>query len=186
MLEQKQQWIQKHVERYRREAHKYNSLDRIPYYGEWYVIKQSGNTRKGTVRINDESRTFFIDSVSLEEEHLKKVIRNKLRAVAKKKVPELVTAWSKKLNIPYAAVSVRNQKTRWGSSSGKGHISINWRIICTPPKVQEYLIVHELLHQQHHNHSKTYWASLEKYFPDAKKCNDWLKQHDMIMSFLRD
>lgn len=186
MLENKKQWIQKHIDRYAFQMEKYNPLVRIPYDGEWFSVKHAGRGRKGTVRIDENRRLCIIDSQSDDPEHIRDIIRKRLKTLAKSRVPEMVEFWSKKLDIPYSSVSVRNQKTRWGSSSGKGHISINWRVICTPRKVQDYLIVHELVHQRHHNHSQTYWQEIERVFPSAKECDKWLKQHDMIMSLLRD
>jgi predicted metal-dependent hydrolase len=186
MIEEKKEWIQKHLDSYLHLSRMYDPLRQIPYFGEWYTVAYRQGKRKGTVRIDENSRTLFLESESADPGHLRQVLHRRLRGEAKKTVPPLVETWSRKLGIPYSSVSIRNQKTRWGSSSGQGHISINWRIVCTPRKVQEYLVVHEILHQRLHNHSPSYWKELERIFPGAKECDKWLKQHSMIMSILRD
>ena len=186
MIQDKKGWIQKQLEKYLSQAQIYDPLKQLPFFGEWYTVVHAEKTRKGTVRIDRADRKILIDSVFSEAIDLRNILQRRLKGEAKKIVPSLLDAWSDKLRIPYSSVSIRNQKTRWGSSSGRGHISINWRIICTPPMVQDYLIVHELLHQQLHNHSASYWLELEQVFPGAKECDRWLKQHAMIMSILRD
>lgn len=186
MLEEKKGWIQKHLEYYSRQADNYDPLKRIPYFGEWFSVEHSDRKRKGTVTLDKDDKSCRISSVSEDPRHLRELLKRRFMREAKEIVPPLVRKWSDQLRIRYTSVSIRNQKTRWGSSSGKGHISINWRIVCTPRKVQEYLVVHELLHQKMHNHSKIYWKELERIFPGAAECDRWLKQHHMIMSILKD
>jgi predicted metal-dependent hydrolase len=72
-------------------------------------------------------------------------------------------------------VSVRAQKSRWGSCSARGTISLNWRLVQTPPFVVDYLIVHELMHRREMNHSARYWKQVERAFPDYRTAEMWLK-----------
>lgn len=74
------------------------------------------------------------------------------------------------------AVTVRGMKSRWGSCSAAGRISLNWRILCAPPEAAEYLVVHEMCHLIHRNHSKHFWASVEKAMPGFKEARKILKQ----------
>jgi len=74
-------------------------------------------------------------------------------------------------------VVVRNQRTRWGSCSCHGAISLNWRLIQLPEQVRDYIIIHELMHLRHLNHSPRFWAEVERSCPDYRRAEDWLKRH---------
>lgn len=77
----------------------------------------------------------------------------------------------------YTSITVRDQKTRWGSCSSRGTLSFNYRLIFAPPKVLDYVVVHELCHLTHMDHSKSFWAMVEQIMPDYRTCKDWLKEH---------
>lgn len=74
-------------------------------------------------------------------------------------------------------VTIREQKTRWGSCSSKGNISLNWRLIMAPLKVIDYVIVHELCHMKEMNHSKNFWNIVSGVCPDFKESQKWLKDN---------
>jgi predicted metal-dependent hydrolase len=80
-------------------------------------------------------------------------------------------------------VVVRNQKSRWGSCSFNGTISLNWRLIQLPAGVRDYIIVHELMHLRELNHSPRFWAEVEKVCPNYGAAEDWLKQNSGQVGF---
>ena len=73
------------------------------------------------------------------------------------------------------SISIKNYKSRWGSCSSVGELSFNWRIILTPHRIVDYVVIHELCHLLEHNHSPKYWRHVETYVPDWKDCRDWLR-----------
>jgi predicted metal-dependent hydrolase len=75
-----------------------------------------------------------------------------------------------------SAVSVRNQRTRWGSCSARGRISLNWRLVQVPPPVRDYVILHEIAHLVHLNHSARFWALVESFCPGYREEEAWLKR----------
>ena len=75
------------------------------------------------------------------------------------------------------SISVRDYKARWGSCSSKGEISYNWRIIIAPHHIVDYVVVHELCHLKHPNHSPAYWKSVKREVSDYEVCRQWLKEH---------
>ena len=77
----------------------------------------------------------------------------------------------------YTSITIRDQKTRWGSCSSRGTLSFNYRLIFAPPKVLDYVVVHELCHLTHMNHSKDFWNMVASVMPDYKLCKNWLKEH---------
>jgi predicted metal-dependent hydrolase len=74
-------------------------------------------------------------------------------------------------------MSIREQKTRWGSCSKKGNLNFNWKLIMSPPWVIDYVVIHEICHLRHLNHSKEYWALVEYYMPEYKSAREWLKKN---------
>ena len=78
-------------------------------------------------------------------------------------------------------VSVRNQRTRWGSCSPRGLVCLNWRLVQTPPLVRDYVILHELAHLRHLNHSARFWAEVERLCPGYAEAEKWLKQSGRLV-----
>lgn len=85
--------------------------------------------------------------------------------------------WQHQMNLRANKITIREQKTRWGSCSSLGNIAYNWRIIMAPPDVIDYLVIHELAHLAHMNHSAVFWHTVSRYAPEYKKCRLWLKEH---------
>ncbi len=98
-----------------------------------------------------------------------------LRRLAERELPPRTLALAERHGIKVARVSVRAQRTRWGSCSSRGVISLNWHLIQAPPYVVDYLIVHELMHRREMNHSKRFWALVAEACPTWREAEKWLK-----------
>jgi predicted metal-dependent hydrolase len=98
-----------------------------------------------------------------------------LRRMAEKELSVRTRELAQAHGIAVKRVSIRAQKTRWGSCSARGTISLNWRLIQAPPFVVDYLIIHELMHRREMNHSKRYWKLVAEAFPDYRHAEKWLK-----------
>ena len=85
------------------------------------------------------------------------------------------------LRAPVSAVTVRNQRSRWGSCSARGTISLNWRLVQVPETVRDYIILHELAHLQEMNHSDRFWARVEVICPRWRESERWLKAHGSLI-----
>tara|TARA_Y100001947_G_C10277929_1_gene277259 strand:- start:15 stop:806 length:792 start_codon:yes stop_codon:yes gene_type:complete len=99
-----------------------------------------------------------------------------LRRLAKVELPKTTFGLAKHHGFAPGRVSIRNQKTRWGSCSSTGAISLNWRLVQVPAFVRDYVILHELVHLDHLNHSTRFWKRLAKACPNHKAAEAWLKQ----------
>lgn len=85
--------------------------------------------------------------------------------------------YAQQMQVSYKTITIREQKTRWGSCSGKGNLNFNWRLILAPEQVQNYVVVHELAHRKEMNHSARFWEIVEEMMPDYQQYRRWLKQY---------
>ena len=111
------------------------------------------------------------------EEDLRPAVEQHLRALARRELTVRAEALARQHGAPMRRVTVRNQKSRWGSCSVRGTVSLNWRLIQVPDTVRDYIILHELMHLRHLNHSARFWAEVEKVCPDYRAAEEWLKHH---------
>jgi len=88
-----------------------------------------------------------------------------------------IAFWAAKMNVTYGRVTIRDQKTRWGSCSSQGNLNFNWRLLLMPEDVMEYVVVHELAHRREMNHSAAFWNIVEIYLPDYRTRRQWLKEN---------
>src|SRR3989344_2593932 len=100
-------------------------------------------------------------------------IKNKERA--REIVRQKLNDFNNIYGFTYNRVSIKNQRTKWGSCSSKGNLNFNYKIVFLPEHLANYLIVHELCHLKELNHSKSFWLLVEKTIPDYKKCKKELK-----------
>ena len=107
-----------------------------------------------------------------------KISIDEVRALAeeaKKVIPPKVERYAALLGVTYKRIAIRNQKTRWGSCSSKGNLNFNCALMKCPDRVQDYLVVHELCHRKHMDHSKAFYEMVATVIPDYKECEKWLK-----------
>ena len=124
-----------------------------------------------------------------EAEPTEKLTREKVIALAEealKVIPARVEYFARVIGVTYGKITIRNQKTRWGSCSSKGNLNFNCLLMLAPPEVLDYVVVHELCHRKQMNHSKAFWSEVEKVLPDYKEARKWLKEEgsQMITLFL--
>ncbi len=100
---------------------------------------------------------------------------NDLAQKAMQYIPERVAYFAEIIGVNYGRITIRNQKTRWGSCSSKGNLNFNCLLMRMPPEVIDYVVVHELCHRKEMNHSKAFWNEVEKVYPAYKECIKWLK-----------
>lgn len=94
---------------------------------------------------------------------------------AREYIPGRVAYYAGIIGVDYGRVTIRNQKTRWGSCSSRGNLNFNCLLMLTPPEIIDYVVVHELCHRKEMNHSKAFWGEVEKVLPDYRSLVKWLK-----------
>ena len=96
---------------------------------------------------------------------------------AVKELPPRLRELAKQVGVTYGRVTVRNQKTRWGSCSAQGNLNFNCLLMLCPRQVADYVMIHELCHRKELNHSPRFWAEVERVMPDYRDARNWLKEH---------
>ena len=99
-----------------------------------------------------------------------------IRKRAHDMIPGMVESISREIGVDYGRISIRAQKTRWGSCSSKGNLNFNCLLVLLPENVIRYVVVHELCHRKELNHSKRFWAEVSKYQPTYLSDRRQLKQ----------
>lgn len=98
-------------------------------------------------------------------------------AAAREYFPKRAAHFQQFTGGTYSRITIRDQKTRWGSCSARGTLSFNWRLMLAPPAILDYVVVHELCHLTHMDHSAAFWQAVEAVYPDYRSARKWLKEH---------
>jgi predicted metal-dependent hydrolase len=103
--------------------------------------------------------------------------RRALRAMALVELPFRLRELAVEQGLAVSRISVRNQRTRWGSCGRDGHICLNWRLVVMPTWVRDYVIIHELMHLRRLDHSPAYWRMVAAACPTYRDARQWLRVH---------
>lgn len=104
-----------------------------------------------------------------------------MRALARRTIVAEVVRQAARVGLKPRAVQIRAQRARWGSCSRSGGLSFNWRLIMAPPEVLEYVVIHELAHMLHPNHSRAFWVRVHAWCPDFEVHRRWLRRHGGLL-----
>jgi len=152
----------------------YVSGESFTYLGRNYRLKVSRGTDRGV------KLTGGYLEVGLPKKPKDGDVRNALvewyEGHALERLIEKTSRYAGIMGVAPNSISVREYKSRWGSCSSNGEISYNWRIIIAPHHIVDYVVVHELCHLKHPNHSPAYWKSVKREIPDYEVCRQWLKE----------
>lgn len=95
--------------------------------------------------------------------------------------PARVDFYARQLGVTYGRITLRMQRTRWGSCSSKGNLNFNCLLLLAPPEVLDSVVVHELCHRKHMNHSAAFYAEILRVFPDYRHWDRWLKENGPLL-----
>jgi predicted metal-dependent hydrolase len=149
----------------------------ILFRGDRVRLEAGADGESGVVRFGSEAVT-----VADANGDLRPVVERHLRQLAARELPPRVLELAALHNLPVRRVTVRNQRSRWGSCSRRGTISLNWRLVQAPGFVRDYLVLHELAHLKEMNHSRRFWGEVARLCPDFREAERWLKQHSILLA----
>jgi predicted metal-dependent hydrolase len=180
------QFVERHAAWLERELQRLQTQPRKPVVwkigteiflrGDAVRIEAGLNREVETVRFGSESVR-----VSDPAADLRLAIEGHLRQLATRELPPRVLELAARHGLTVRRITVRSQKSRWGSCSRRGTISLNWRLIQTPAFVSDYICLHELMHLRQMNHSPGFWREMERVCPDYRMARHWLKEHSGLL-----
>lgn len=118
-----------------------------------------------------------LPQINQAEEKRLSTLENRYRKAAKDYFTARVVYYHALTGGVYTSITIRDQKSRWGSCSSRGTLSFNYRLMFAPPRVLDYVVVHELCHLTHMDHSKNFWNMVEQIMPDYRTYKQWLRDH---------
>lgn len=148
---------------------------RLAFAGKELTLKVSG--RNGTrVHVSEGEGEVHVRVPEVDQTAVRTALQRWYTVKAKALISRKLAIMNAVGRFHYSKISVRNQKTRWGSCSRKGTLSFNWRLLLLPPDVMDYLIYHELAHLEEMNHSGRFWRIVAEICPQFRESEAWLKK----------
>jgi predicted metal-dependent hydrolase len=151
------------------------------YLGSSYSLQLllDENLYKPIVKLSDGKLNIF--APTKDRTILKNALQKWYKREAKKIIIKRLEFYKPKFSVEPGIIKIKEQKKRWGSCSSKGNIYFNWRAVMAPSPVIDYIIVHEMSHLIHKNHSSKFWKSVEAILPDYKVRKKWLRDYGVRM-----
>ncbi|MEX0771912.1 MAG: SprT family zinc-dependent metalloprotease [Balneolales bacterium] len=187
-LNQNLEWVEKvlnkqssHTKTIERYREKYRH--HLMLHGEWLPVQRSANKAagKGWLLQQRDGILWFTPPDNIDDYPDADLLDHYLKQRAKPEILSRFAEFAPTLPFRYNRVFIRSQKTKWGTCSGKGNLSFNWRLIKCPYWVWDYLFVHELCHTIHFNHSKAFWELVDRHFPRRKEAEAWIKENGDVV-----
>ncbi len=145
----------------------------IPFRGIPHEVHAT-TLRRGLITIDPEARRILVPG---DPRHLSRRLQDWLKAQAKADLTEASARYAKSMAVDFKRISVRDQKSRWGSCSAAGDLSYNWRLILAPSHILDYVAAHEVAHRRHMNHGPGFWRLVLQHCPHASTAKHWFKSN---------
>lgn len=150
--------------------------------GQVIVRTPYGITKRQVEEFLDEKKDWIlqtrqrVEKRKTEQIPISEEVRREGIERAKRIFPERTAYFAKRMDVDYGRITIREQKTRWGSCSSKGNLNFNWKLVLLDPELLDYVVVHELAHRREMNHSVAFWKVVEAEFPDYRERRARLKE----------
>lgn len=189
-IRQHEEWIGRQVKKINLKKAKapkreYHAGEIFYYFGEKLnlVIKPHANKRP-KVTVRDYSLNVWLYK-GIAKADAKAALKKAVESFYKKKADEVIhdrlQFFNEQYGFIYNRVTLRNQKSRWGSCSRLKNLNFNWRLIMAPIEVIDYVVVHELCHLKEMNHSSRFWKLVENTIPHYQSCRRWLRENHFLL-----
>ena len=192
-LNEKWNWVEKKYKELRDKTpptpeQQLANAQKLLFLGEWISVRHTITPlRKAFLSVNEfspgprEAQLYLPARKSLQDFKAQQILKDFYNTEARKRLVERVHYWSREMNLRPQTLDFRTMRSRWGSCSSKGRIALNSFLIKAPMWVCDSVIVHELAHLQHMNHSSQFWNLVERYSPEHLKADQWLKRESPVI-----
>jgi predicted metal-dependent hydrolase len=145
----------------------------LPLRGIRHEIRHV-DSRRGVVTVDPVRGVIQVPG---DPRHVKRRLLDFLKAAAREDLTEASERYSELMGVRYRRITIRDQRSRWGSCSASGDLSYSWRLILAPDYVLDYVAAHEVAHLRHLDHSQRFWRLVLTHCPDAARAKNWLRAH---------
>ncbi|MTI66017.1 MAG: M48 family metallopeptidase [Firmicutes bacterium] len=188
IIENKKQWIIKKIHELeiiekRLSKRIFQTGGIFLYLGKEYKLELNFKENFDTIKIKLKNEKLNIYTYTTDENILKDALKKWYKEKALKLITSRINEYIFKINRKARKIKVKEQKSRWGSCSSKGDLFFNYKIVMAPIEIIDYIVVHELCHLVHLNHSKKYWELVKNVLPDYKMYRQWLKENGKELTF---
>ncbi len=154
------------------------------YLGLPYKLKIVANNITPKPKVNIEAELIVLEvSETADKNKIKSFLKSWYISKARELLEQRIRLYSSEIGVFPKRTAIKEQKTRWGSCSTKGNINLNWKLIMSPLKVIDYVVIHELCHMKEMNHSKKFWQHVQSIMPDYEVYKKWLKDNGYTLAF---
>lgn len=186
LLEENAAWVidkRRRYDSYRQQApdRTFEAGECFPFLGKDRELAIEPRPKHGITEASIRLRQSAVEQSSVEQ-----VLENFYRSRARDHLTDRVDQYAEQMGLDYETLELRNQRTRWGSCSTGGTISLNWRLVMAPPEIVDYLVVHELAHLLEQHHGRAFWQLIAEYIPNYKAKAEWLEQNGVRLIFSDD
>jgi predicted metal-dependent hydrolase len=162
------QWRQRLAERRAQDV--WDDGTRILFRGREVLLSVQRTRGAWRIRFGEEV------VLARSDARIRDAVERRLRELAERELEPRLRTFAARHGLVVRQVTVRNQRTRWGSCSRRGTISLNWRLVQMPPFVSDYILLHELMHLRQANHSRRFWREVEGVCPEYREAETWLRR----------
>ena len=197
-VEQKADWILKQRERQQERedmklVRRFETDYSFPYLGEERLVEMQP-AKKTSITYQDEKiiiKTSFFENLVADyeaPENVEKIekLQNDLKKWYKKQayayVSKLVEYYKYIIGVTVTSVSIKSRKSQWGSCDSNGNLTFSWRLVMARPEAIDYVVIHEICHRKHMDHSRDFWNQVQKYMPDFKLQKQWLEENSVNLN----
>jgi predicted metal-dependent hydrolase len=178
IVQDKHRWIKEklylHQQAMPVSSKEFVSGEAFPYLGRNYRLKvESGAFQP--VKLKQGRLVVTLPKEAATPELIRNALVRWYRLQAQERFDEKVTRYARVIGVAPVSVGIKTFKSRWGSCTAKGEILFHWKVILAPHRIVDYVVVHELCHLKHHDHSAAFWQSVGRVMPDYLECKEWLK-----------
>lgn len=188
-IENNKEWILRHYRKMEMERKILRTNSSNPYVEGGYLpfmdtkirlsIIHNKEVKKDHIIYHDieEPHTLILETKCIEEGEIRRCLLNWFKGEGKIVIANKVDYYAKIMRVTFHRITIREQKTRWGSCSGKKNLNFNWKLMLMPEAILDYVVVHELAHLKQMNHSPSFWREVETVLPDYKDRRKWLQDN---------